>query len=179
MTGIPAENPSVSATAIQQTRPDVEYIFAPPSWDGSEGLLAIIVRASHANPGVTFLTDPALPQQLATIDRPSGWEVPPHIHHDWPRQVTRTQEVLVVRRGIITVTFYTSDHLPVCERTLGPCDLVSLIAGGHGVKFITDASLAEVKTGPYAGSREKDKVEFVPAVSKTPPTDSPSTPHGD
>lgn len=126
----------------------VEEIHAPPAWDGSEGLLALLVRAQPAPPGTHFATPPGQPLQVALISRPAGASIAPHRHPRRERTVCRTQEVLLVRRGSVTAALYTSRGELVCERVLHPGDVLILVAGGHGFTFDEDAELVEVKQGP-------------------------------
>ena len=136
----------------------IEHIYDVPAIDGSEGLLAIIIRSTQQPYGTIFLTDPAGPLQVATIRHEAGHVIAPHIHLPAPRRVTMTQEVLFVRSGVVKVKLYTSARDFIGERTLTAGDVVVLLAGGHGFEFSSDAELIEVKTGPYQGAY--DKVRF-------------------
>jgi hypothetical protein len=140
--------------------------FYDPEIDGQgggEGLLAVVVFRDHV-PGegrfVDFLTDPGCTQQLAVIRYPVGHTIPAHVHREHERRVARTTEVLVVRSGSVVVDVFNSDGAGAGSVTLLPGDVVALLKGGHAVTFLADSVLVEVKQGPYAGSREKDKREL-------------------
>lgn len=141
----------------------VEEIYAPESFEGSEGLLAIIVYSGYQTDGITFFTPPESPQQLAFMRHTAGKVIEPHTHNAIRRVIDRTQEVLLVRKGVLELTLYTSDRQPVVSRMLGPGDVVILMSGGHGFVVREEAELWEVKQGPYLG-KEKDKAIFWPGV---------------
>lgn len=139
---------------------DHEEIYDLPSWDGSDGLLAIIIYSSfHFELGTIFFTPADLPQQLASISHPAGYEIPPHIHYQVPREIRRTQEVLFVRNGRVRVVIYNAAHNFVAQRELTSGDIIALVAGGHGLTILEDAQIIEVKQGPYLG-RDRDKRDF-------------------
>lgn len=139
----------------------VEEIHAPPDFDGSEGLLAMVVSGGLGGEGTCFLTDRREPLQVARMARPAGDVVAPHRH--WPRraQSLTTQEVLFVLKGRLRADFFTSAGVPVCSRFLGPGDVLVLLGGGHGLECLEDVDLWEVKTGPYPG-RALDKSPLPP-----------------
>lgn len=145
----------------------LEEIHAPPSMEGSEGLLAIIVRANLSPEGVgsrvKFLTPPDLQQQLGIISHPKGYVVPPHTHNPIKRAIEGTQEVLIIRSGRVQVLLYTSMGECVASRTLYPNDVILLVSGGHSLIMQEAATILEVKTGPYMG-KEVDKLPLIPRV---------------
>jgi mannose-6-phosphate isomerase-like protein (cupin superfamily) len=137
----------------------VEHIY-----DIGQGLLAVIVRNSFNNPGVTFFTDSEFSQQLAYMRHPAGKKIDPHIHKPILRSVSYTQETLILKRGKLRVDFYDDQQVYLSSRTLAAGDVILLIRGGHGFEVIEELEMIEVKQGPYAG--DQDKVRFNPAVSK-------------
>lgn len=143
---------------------DVVEIRAPDSLDGSEGLLAVVVRQRYGagRKGTTFFTRPEEPLQLAFMRHPPGSVVPAHRHLKNPRNVERTQEVLLVTEGAYELTVYTSAGQEVSRGVLEAGDLVLLLCGGHRLEAMyVWSALYEVKTGPYHG-RDRDK-EPLPA----------------
>lgn len=144
----------------------IEEIHAPESMEGSEGLLALIIRTYisrdevvHLDPGqqqATFVTDPGLPQQVAVILYGEGAEVPAHVHLPQTRTIRGTQEVILVRKGVLLLCVYTSDGKWVASKTLSRGEVAVLVSGGHSLAALTEAEIVEVKTGPYYG-RERDK----------------------
>ena len=73
-----------------------------------EKLLAIIIRADYQGGKVEFFTPNDFSQQLAYMKRPSGEIIQRHVHNVVERKVQLTQEVLLIRRGILRVDFYNS-----------------------------------------------------------------------
>ncbi len=121
-----------------------------------ETLLAILIPAAyHGDPGVQFFTPHSFSQQLGHMRRPAGDRVAPHRHREIARRVERTQEVLLVRSGLIRVVLYDEAGAHHGDRELGPGDVILLAAGGHGVEVLEAAEIVEVKQGPYAGEDDK------------------------
>ena len=136
----------------------VEPIHDLADWEGSDGILAVVIRASGPLPyGTSFVTDPQQSQQVGLIRYGAGHRIPAHTHRPIARTVTMTQEVLFVRKGLVLVTIFNSLRERVAERTLSPGDAIVLLTGGHSFEFVTDAELIECKTGPYLGADDKVK----------------------
>lgn len=121
-------------------------------------LLAIIVRNEFDVPGVSFLTDGGLSQQLAYMQHPAGKQIQPHVHNPVHREVHYTQEVLLIKRGSLRVDFYTDEQSYLESRVLKTGDVILLATGGHGFEVLEEIEMFEVKQGPYAG--ENDKTRF-------------------
>lgn len=142
------------------SEPNVERIYAPDSLDGSEGLLAVIVRAAFDRPGATFFSEASQPLQLAAMRHPAGTIVKPHKHILNPRHIEQTQEVIVVLDGSMELSLFTSAGKFVGKAVLETDDTVHLVSGGHSLEVLyRDARFIEVKVGPYYG-RERDKVDL-------------------
>lgn len=119
---------------------------------------AIIVRNEYEEEGIVFFTDDHYSQQLAYMNRPRGYEIDPHVHNPVIRTVKNTNEVLFIRKGKVHVDFYDKEKNFVDHRILVEGDVILLIDGGHGFRFLENSEIIEVKQGPYAG--EKDKTRF-------------------
>jgi mannose-6-phosphate isomerase-like protein (cupin superfamily) len=128
-----------------------------------ERLLALIVRSEFRREGITFFTPSDLSQQLAFMSHPAGRVIEPHIHNPVPRQVSYTQEVLLIRRGRLRVDFYNELQNYLESRELREGDVILLATGGHGFEVLEDLEMFEVKQGPYAG--DDDKTRFTPAMA--------------
>ena len=154
-----------------QEGPRVPQADGPPLEEVRIGdtVLAIIIRSSYTNPGVSFFSEPGFSQQLGYIQHPAGHMIPAHVHNPVPRRVTYTQEVLFVRRGSIRVHLYRDDRTLFASRTLAAGDVVFLPQGGHGFEILEDCELIEVKQGPYAGHDDKTRFEPIaePAAEAT------------
>lgn len=128
-----------------------EYIF-----DGE--LFAIVIRNTFDKKGITFFTEENLSQQLAYMSHPKGKTIQPHIHKPIERTVAYTQEVLIIKDGILKVDFYSEQQEYLESISLKKGDIILLIKGGHGFSVTEDVKMIEVKQGPYAG--DKDKIRF-------------------
>ena len=128
-----------------------KYIF-------NSELFAIVIRNSFDKEGITFFTEESLSQQLAYMSHPKGKLIQPHIHKPIERTVSYTQEVLIIKDGILKVDFFSEEQTYLESILLNKGDIILLIKGGHGFSVIEDVKMIEVKQGPYAG--DKDKIRF-------------------
>lgn len=115
---------------------------------------AMILRASLAiPPGVQFFTDEDNPFQFGFHNQKAGVVLHPHIHRmDAPITVTEIQEFLYILSGKITVSLYTHSGTVYTTVTLSAGDGILLMSGGHGVTYIEDTKMFEIKQGPYPGT---------------------------
>jgi mannose-6-phosphate isomerase-like protein (cupin superfamily) len=121
-----------------------------------EGVVcAVIVRRDFNRPGVHFFTPGSFSQQLAFMSHPTGHRIAAHLHRDVQRDVIRTQEVLVIRKGRLRVDFYDRRQERVDSRTMEAGDVILLASGGHGFEVLEDCEMIEVKQGPYLGDQDK------------------------
>lgn len=121
-------------------------------------LFSIIIRTQFEKDGIEFFTPDDFSQQLAYMNRPEGYSIPPHVHNFVPREVQFTQEVLFIKSGKVRVDFYDDEKTYLESRILNPGDVILLAHGGHGFVMLEESEMIEVKQGPYAG--EKDKTRF-------------------
>lgn len=124
-----------------------------------EKLLALIIRSNYQCEGVDFLTPNEYSQQIAYMHHPTGKVIDAHIHNLVYRNVVFTQEVLIIRKGILRVDFYDEYEDYLESRDLYAGDIILLVSGGHGFKVIEEVEMVEVKQGPYSG--EQDKKRFI------------------
>ena len=129
----------------------------------SQKILAIIINKDFRKEGIEFFTPDDFSQQLAYMNRPEGYIIPPHVHNLVPREVTLTQEVLFIRSGKLRVDFYDDDKKYLESKILTAGDVILLAGGGHGFEMLEPTEMIEVKQGPYSG--EADKVRFDPINS--------------
>ena len=126
-------------------------------------LLAVIVGGSFSQPGIHFFTPDEFSQQLAYMRHPAGKIIPPHVHTPVPRTVEFTQEVLVIKRGKLRVDFYDEERRYLESRVLSAGDVILLALGGHGFEVLEEIEMIEVKQGPYAGERDKQRFAGIAA----------------
>ena len=126
--------------------------------NSSGEVLAIFIPADVSIQGIEFYTDPEMDFQLGAMRRPRGHEVEPHVHSPVERELIGTKEVLFVRSGRISIDFYDEDRRVVTSLEMTAGDVIYLHMGGHGIRFIEESVLLEVKQGPYI--QDADKVRF-------------------
>ncbi|MCM0083494.1 hypothetical protein L4X63_18060 [Geomonas sp. Red32] len=126
-------------------------------------LLAIILREGFNTPGIHFLTPGEFSQQLAYMRHPAGKLIEPHVHNPVHREVSLTQEVLLVRRGKVRVDFYDNGQNYVESRILSAGDTILLASGGHGFEALEELEMIEVKQGPFAGDGDKTRFRGITA----------------
>ena len=127
-------------------------------------LLALIISGRFSKPGITFFTEGSLSQQLAFMQHPAGKTIVPHVHNAVQREVSSTQEVLMLRKGRLRVDFYGDDQNYLESHVMEAGDLILLIQGGHGFEALEEIEMFEVKQGPYAG--DSDKTRFEPVTPR-------------
>ncbi len=135
---------------------DIEYI----RYQGE--LYAIIIRNDYHETGIKFLTDGKFSQQLAYMQHPAGEKIVAHVHNHMERNVIHTQEVLLIKKGILRADFYTPDERKYFGSTiLRQGDVILLCYGGHGFSVVEEVEMIEVKQGPYLGENDKERFEGV------------------
>ena len=124
-----------------------------------EELLAIILYNNFHLDGVNFFTPEDFPQQVGFISKKTGEIIGAHTHKVVKREISLTQEVLIIRKGKIKVDFYDPKNNYFDSRILSSGDVISLTGeGGHGYRVLEDVEMVEIKQGPYLG--KDDKIRF-------------------
>ena len=114
--------------------------------------IALILRKNLKVDGLEFFTQQDNPFQVGIHNRPKGLKLSPHFHHlDKPLIIDTIQEILIVQKGKIRITFYSSDSKVITKKILGEGDSILLMSEGHGVDFLQDSQVLEIKQGPYPG----------------------------
>jgi len=124
--------------------------------DGLEPI-AILIRADYDAEGLHFFTPNSFSQQVAYMRHPKNKVIEPHVHNLVVRQVLYTQEVLLVREGLVEVSLYNGGKEFLTSRVLKTGDLILLCGGGHSLKMLEETSMIEIKQGPYAGDSDKTR----------------------
>ena len=120
-------------------------------------VVAIIVRRDYHVDGIKFLSPNEFSLQLGHMHRPAGYHVVPHVHNPVLRQTVGTQEVLFIKSGLIRVDFYSFSQQYLESRQLGAGDLVLLAGAGHGIEVLEEATIVEVKNGPFIEGADKGR----------------------
>ena len=124
-----------------------------------EKLLAIIIPRDFKKEGIEFFTPKEFSQQLGYMKHPPGHKIHAHTHKLVVREVKYTQETLLVKSGKIRVDFYSDEKKHIGSEELLAGDVILLASGGHGIVFLEESELIEIKQGPYISS-EDDKERF-------------------
>ena len=122
-------------------------------------IIALIVRAGYDFEGIKFLSPNEFSLQLGHMRRPAGYQVVPHTHNPVARNTIGTQEVLFLKQGRIRIDFYTMAQEYVESRELHAGDLILLAGAGHGIDVLEEATIVEVKNGPYLEGADKGRFE--------------------
>lgn len=125
----------------------------------NDSLLGIIIRSNYTTEGIEFFTPDEFSQQLAYMNRPTGYTITPHIHNKTQREVFYTQEVLFIKKGKVRVGFYDDDKKLVETRILETGDVILLASGGHGFEMLEQTEMVEVKQGPYIEGKDKTRFD--------------------
>ena len=130
----------------------VEVIASPAGQQ-----LAFIVSARWDPVATEFVTPDTFSLQMGMIVYGKGQAITPHMHLPITRTVQGTNEVVMVRSGDCEVDIYDDQRVHVASRRLTKGDVILLLGGGHGFRMSEDTVLFEVKQGPYANGRDKER----------------------
>jgi len=128
--------------------------------------LALIVRHQYTAEGIQFFTPNTYSQQLGYMKRPRGYVIPPHVHNPVKREVEYTKEVLVIKRGVVRVDFYSDDQVYLCSTTLSAGDIILLPTAATASRFSKKPRSSKSNRAPTQASSTKR------ASSLSPPTRS-------
>lgn len=95
------------------------------------------------------------------MHHPAGKSIEAHVHNLVYRNVVLTQEVLLLKKGVLRVDFYDEYEDYLESRKLYAGDIILLISGGHGFHVLEEVEMVEVKQGPYAGQQDKLRFEGI------------------
>ena len=124
-------------------------------------VIAIVISGKESFPGTRFFTPPEFSQQLGFLRHEAGHRIPPHRHNTVQREIVKTQEVLLVRRGRVKALLYTDRRRFLKEVVLEAGDVILLASGGHGFEMLEDTEMIEVKQGPYINEMvDKQRFEW-------------------
>lgn len=126
-------------------------------------LLAMIIRNDYMCEGVDFITPSEYSQQVAYMHHPKGKLIDAHVHNLVHRNVVMTQEVLLIKKGVLRVDFYDEYEDYLESRDLHAGDIILLVSGGHGFQALEEVEMVEVKQGPYAGESDKKRFDGIDA----------------
>ena len=129
--------------------------MGPEFYGDKDNPSAIVIRHNFSVEGIEFFSPPSFSQQLGLMTRDSGYHVPAHRHNLISREISVTQEVLVIRSGHCRVNLFSEDNEVSHTIDLYSGDVILLAHGGHEVIMVSTCDILEVKQGPYAGDQDK------------------------
>lgn len=130
----------------------IENVFS------AKKLIAVIYRNYIIVDGVRFFTEATNPFQIGIHVRPKGVLLPPHVHKlPHALKIESIQEILYIIKGKIKINLYDTDGKFIISKILETGDSVLLVDGGHGLEFLENSRIYEVKQGPYPGSLKAKK----------------------
>lgn len=124
--------------------------FFPIKHQGT--VVALIVRSYHQVENVSFFTPDENPLQVGLHSKSKGHKIAPHVHTTQALQIQDIHEVFYLVSGKIRLTMY--DHVSgqkIKSVILKAGDAAIHMGEGHGLDFLQDSVLFEVKQGPYPG----------------------------
>lgn len=120
----------------------------------------IIYRDGDWKKGLNFITPNEMFIQAGSWWYDEGKELQKHVHKDFDRTASRTQESVYVKRGSMRVDLYTDELQKFKEIVLYEGDLAVFAYGGHGYVILeNDTQIIETKNGPFIDV-ETDKTKF-------------------
>jgi len=123
-------------------------------------IISIIYRNDDWVKGLNFITPDEMFVQVGSWWYDKGKKLASHIHNDFDRIASRTQESVYVKRGSMKVVLYTEQKEYMQEYILFKGDLAVFAYGGHGYEILEDdTQIIESKNGPFIDV-ETDKTKF-------------------
>ena len=124
-----------------------------------ENLIAKICRNSDWPENLNFYTADTDFVQVSTWNYNKDKHLKAHGHKIAERKSNRTQEVIFVKSGKLTVVFYSEDDKQLYNGIMEPGDFAIIFAGGHAYDILKDKTqILEIKNGPYLGLEVDKKV---------------------
>jgi len=123
-------------------------------------IISIIYRDEDWKRGLNFITPDELFLQVGSWWYDKDKVLDRHIHREFERFATRTQESVYVRKGSMRVTLYTEQREFLEEFDLYEGELAVFAFGGHGYEILEDnTQVIESKNGPFVDVAT-DKTKF-------------------
>ena len=121
-------------------------------------VLAIIIRDNYKGDKINFFTDNESNFQVGYMNRNTDYEVRPHYHKNQKRTINTTSEVLIIKNGKIKVDFFDSNKNIIENKILDRGDIIVFLKGGHGIQFLENTEIVEIKQGPYLEENDKSYI---------------------
>ena len=126
----------------------------------NDRIIAIIYREKDWKEGLNFITPDSLFIQVGSWWYQKGKKLDSHVHNEYERVASRTQEMTYVKSGSMKVKLYDEEMKYLQQFILHAGDLAVFAYGGHGYEILEDnTKIIETKNGPFTDV-SKDKVKF-------------------
>ncbi len=115
-------------------------------------LLALIARSYFKANNLDFITENHHSFQIGFHNKKKGSRA--RAHFSLPFKELKNlipNKIYYVKNGNIGVDIYDNNNKKVIYVTLNEGDLIVFISGAHGVDFLKDSEVIEIKQGPYRG----------------------------
>ncbi len=123
-------------------------------------LLARHIRPGEFRNGLAFYSENEEFLQVGTWRYNSGHALRAHCHNTVPREINRTNEVVIVLQGSMAARIFDEQQQLVTTVTVGKGELLVLMNGGHDYTILEDDTrILEIKNGPFLG-KDIDKTLF-------------------
>jgi len=123
-------------------------------------IISIIYRDEDWVRGLNFITPGDMFVQVGSWWYEKGKILDKHIHKEFDRVATRTQECVYIKKGSMRVTLYTEALVELEQFVLNTGDLAVFAHGGHGYEILEDdTQIIESKNGPFIDV-DTDKSRF-------------------
>tara|TARA_R110001592_G_scaffold278865_2_gene546184 strand:- start:937 stop:1347 length:411 start_codon:yes stop_codon:yes gene_type:complete len=121
--------------------------------DGDLVLARYIPAEAAWGEGLRFFSQDEEFVQVGVWGYGAGKELKAHIHNEVKREVLWTQEVLLVRQGMLRASIFDTNEEKVAELEVKKGDVIILLRGGHGYEILEpNTQVLEIKNGPYVGA---------------------------
>lgn len=125
-----------------------------------EKIITIIYRDEDWIEGLNFITPDELFIQVGSWWYQKGKHLDSHIHNEFERTATRTQEMTYVKKGAMRVLLYDEGKKFLQDFVLKEGDLAVFAYGGHGYEILmNNTQIIESKNGPFFDV-STDKTKF-------------------
>ena len=111
------------------------------------------IRIRSLKEGSLPVVDGDEPLQVLTLKHKKGYQVKAHYHKPTTRTTASLQECLVVLKGKVRIDLYGSEKKVVKRLFLKQGETFIFVSGGHGVHFLEDTEIIEIKNGPFSPDR--------------------------
>jgi len=123
-------------------------------------LFAVYLRSGDWEEGLNFISQDEDSIQVGLWNYQAGKLLGPHRHVINNRKISRTQEVIFIKKGSLRAVVYEEEDQPVKSVRLRSGDFLVTFFGGHGYEILEDGTqVLEVKNGPFTGLQDRIPID--------------------